>query len=298
MILFGRGSTGGVVEQDSKTPEQEQFTNLSASGGTNNMGRVTADVNLPLEGTDVPASLRLNAMFNTNGVQDRDVVRFTRYGFAPSLTLGLGTDTRLTASYFYQSENDIPDFGQPWYFGAPASFLPRNTYYGYSGDRLKTSANIGTLKLEHDFTDWLTVSAQSRYASYSRSERAGKPTLTSTVTTATPLSAATITPNDFTLYSTEQQFQNQVNGLAKFATGDVQHDLEVGFEYDKELFGSPLFHQYRPGQTPAQSERSPAFHADNHLSAGQYQHQDQHRRRLFRRHHEAGRIPVDPGRAH
>ena len=29
-ILFGRGSTGGVIEQDSKTPEPEQFTDASA----------------------------------------------------------------------------------------------------------------------------------------------------------------------------------------------------------------------------------------------------------------------------
>src|SRR5580698_9291962 len=69
-ILFGRGSTGGVIEQDSKTPEQEQFTNISASGGTNNLARVTADVNMPLEGTEVPSAIRLNAMFNTNGIAE------------------------------------------------------------------------------------------------------------------------------------------------------------------------------------------------------------------------------------
>jgi catecholate siderophore receptor len=232
-ILFGRGSTGGVIEQDSKTPEQEQFTNLSASGGTNSLARVTADVNLPLENTGVPTAIRLNAMFNTNGIAERDVARFTRFGFAPSLTLGLGTDTRFTASYFYQSENDIPDFGVPWCFGVPCA-VPRNNYYGYRSDRLKTSANVGTVKLEHDFTDWLTISAQSRWASYSRNETAGKPTLATNVTATTPFSAAGTTLTDFTLRSTEMQFQNQVNGVAKFATGDIQHDLEVGAEYDKE----------------------------------------------------------------
>ena len=61
---------------------------------------------------------------------DRDVAQFNRFGVAPSLALGLGTQTRLTASYFYQTENDMPDFGVPWYFGAPAP-VPRNNYYGY-----------------------------------------------------------------------------------------------------------------------------------------------------------------------
>ena len=143
----------------------------------------------------------------------------TGYGVAPSLALGLGTPTRLTVSYFYQSDNDTPDFGVPWYFGMPAP-VPRNNYYDFRSDREKTSANIGTVKLEHDFYDWLTLSAESRYAAYGRSETAGKPGLAANVTASTPLSSAGVALNDFTLRSVETQFQNQVNGLAKFATGD------------------------------------------------------------------------------
>ena len=232
-ILFGRGSTGGVVEQDTKTPQLEQFINVSASGGTNRLGRVVGDVNIPIDGLGTPAALRANVMADTNGVQDRDVVQFNRYGLAPSLALGLGTPTRLTVSYFYQAESDTPDFGVPWYFGTPAP-VPRNNYYGYSSDRLKTSADIGTVKLEHDVSDWLTLSAQSRFADYSRFETAGKPGLAANVTSSTPLSAATITLTDFTLKSVETQFQNQVNALAKFATGLIRHDLVAGVEYDFE----------------------------------------------------------------
>ncbi|HWY61500.1 MAG TPA: TonB-dependent siderophore receptor [Rhizomicrobium sp.] len=232
-ILFGRGSTGGVVEQDTKTPQLEQFIDASVSGGTNRLGRAVGDVNVPLDGLGTPAALRVNVMADTNGVQDRDVVQFNRYGLAPSLALGLGTPTRLTISYFYQAESDTPDFGVPWYFGKPSA-VPRNNYYGYRSDRLKTSADIGTVKLEHDLFDWLTLRAQSRFADYSRFETAGKPTLAANVTAATPLSSAGTTLIDFTLKSIETQFQNQVDGLAKFATGDIQHELVAGGEYDFE----------------------------------------------------------------
>ena len=42
--------------------------------------------------------------------------------------------------------------------------------------------------------------------------------LAANVTAATPLSSAGITLNDFTLHSTETQFQNQVNGA-----GEIRH---------------------------------------------------------------------------
>jgi catecholate siderophore receptor len=232
-ILFGRGSTGGVVEQDSKTPQAGQFVNASLSGGTNSLARAVGDANIPLDGLGTPAAVRANVMLDTNKVAERDVVQFNRYGLAPSLALGLGTPTRLTVSYLYQAESDVPDFGVPWHFGAPSA-VPRNNYYGYKSDRLKTSADIGTAKLEEDATDWLTLRAQSRFADYSRFERAGKPQLAANVTAATPLSAAGTTLIDFTLKSIETQFQNQVDGLAKFATGDIRHDLVAGVEYDFE----------------------------------------------------------------
>ena len=232
-ILFGRGSTGGVVEQDSKTPQLAQFIDASSSGGTNSLARATADVNLPLDGLGTPAAFRINVMGNTNKVADRDIAQYNRFGVAPSLALGLGTPTRFTVSYFYQGDNDTPDFGVPWYFGKPAP-VPRNNYYDFRSDRERTSANIGTAKVEHDLYDWLTLNAESRYAAYGRFESTAKPGLASSVTASTPLASAGVSLNHFTLRSLDTEFQNQVNGLAKFATGDIQHEVIAGGEYDFE----------------------------------------------------------------
>src|SRR5262249_19807706 len=46
-ILFGRGSTGGVVEQDSKQPSLSRFGAASIALGTDATKRTTLDVNQP-----------------------------------------------------------------------------------------------------------------------------------------------------------------------------------------------------------------------------------------------------------
>jgi catecholate siderophore receptor len=74
-ILFGRGSTGGVVEQDSKLPTLNPFANGTLVFGTDMTKRATADVNQPLPDLGTGAALRLNVMANQNGIADRDVVQ-------------------------------------------------------------------------------------------------------------------------------------------------------------------------------------------------------------------------------
>ena len=61
-LLFGRGSTGGVINQVMKKPGLKKFTDLSASVTTNGLVRGTADVNLPF-GEDSTSAARVNAMF-------------------------------------------------------------------------------------------------------------------------------------------------------------------------------------------------------------------------------------------
>src|SRR5580698_1009124 len=61
-ILFGRGSTGGVVEQDSKTPELRGFINGGVSFGTDLTRRGTLDLNEPLPEISTNAAFRLDIM--------------------------------------------------------------------------------------------------------------------------------------------------------------------------------------------------------------------------------------------
>ena len=56
----------------------------------------------------------LSLMGNDSHVAGRDIARNGRFGFAPSLALGLGTPTRLNFTYLHFSEYDVPDYGLPW----------------------------------------------------------------------------------------------------------------------------------------------------------------------------------------
>src|SRR5581483_8922051 len=86
-VYFGRGSTGGVINQVSKTPFLTRDVEGQVTGGTQGMGRATVDYNTPLEGLGPGAAMRINAMAHYSDVAGRDEVAERRWGLAPSLAL-------------------------------------------------------------------------------------------------------------------------------------------------------------------------------------------------------------------
>ena len=48
-VLFGRGSTGGAIEQVSKKPKMDEFADATLSVGTDRLKRITADANIPAQ---------------------------------------------------------------------------------------------------------------------------------------------------------------------------------------------------------------------------------------------------------
>src|ERR1700744_2080689 len=70
--LFGRGTTGGVINQVSKTPQLYPLEDFTLTGGTDAEIRGTADLNYVL-GDD--AAVRLNLMGQRNNMQGRPFAR-------------------------------------------------------------------------------------------------------------------------------------------------------------------------------------------------------------------------------
>jgi catecholate siderophore receptor len=237
-ILFGRGSTGGVINQVSKMPQLQAVTEGTVSFGTDLTRRGTIDIDRAIPELD-GAAFRIDAMGNQGDVAGRDGAKIKRFGLAPSIAFGLGTPTRLTLSYFHQSANDVPDYGIPWYFGAPAP-VSRNNYYGFSSDYLNTDADVGTVKIEHDLAPGITIRDQFRDADYTREERITQAALPASVTPSTPLDSILVTRKVYSGHSQEQMLQNQTDIIAHFATGFVQHDLVAGAEVAHER-SSPEF---------------------------------------------------------
>jgi len=233
-VTFGRGSTGGVVNQATKLPTTTHFISGDVDFGTDLTRRIALDYDQPFQIWGSQAAFRLNLMGNDGEVADRDVTKNRRYGVAPSLAFGLGTDTRLTVSYFHQQADDIPDYGLPWMFNGAAP-VDRENYYGFKhGNFLKTDDDIGTVKAEHDLNSRVTIRSQVRYASYLRDAVITEPKIPTTVTPATPLDQIQITRNEITVRSAETFLQDQTMLTARFKTGWIEHSVAAGVEGGRE----------------------------------------------------------------
>ena len=119
-MLFGRGSTGGVINQVSKLPSLTPHNEASVTLGTQPSLRITADLNQPLADT---SAFRI-AVMAQDVHSTRDVMENKDYGIAPSLRFGIGTPTEVTLSALLSHNNDMPDYGLPPVNGAPGAGGP------------------------------------------------------------------------------------------------------------------------------------------------------------------------------
>jgi len=242
-ILFGRGSTGGVIEQVSKLPKLQEAVSGTLTGGTDDTRRATFDVSEPIPGLGEGTAVRLNVMGHKADVADRDVVADSRWGVAPSIAFGLGTPTRLTVAYFHQYNDDIPDYGLP-YFGMTPAAVPRDNFYGFRSDFMRTRTDIASFKAEHDFSEAFTLQNQVRYAGYSRDFRFSEPLIATTIPLSTPLSAVNVTRNVNSGSSADSMLWDQLFATVRWQSGAIRNTSVIGVEGGHEK-AAPQFENSR-----------------------------------------------------
>jgi catecholate siderophore receptor len=237
-VQFGRGSTGGVINQESKAPQLHPFMDFNGDLGTDRTRRFTGDINEPLPHVADGAAFRLNFMVHDSGVAQRDVTTNRRFGVAPTFAVGLNTPTRLIASDFHMQEDDIPDYGIPWYFGRPAP-VPRHNYYGFAHDNfLRTNADIGTVHIEHDLGDHSLLQDIARYAHYERKWQITEPQVNNassgSIMPSTPLDEVMVNRNQLAGHSDEAQLWDQAEITYSGKLLDVRQTAVLGAEGGKE----------------------------------------------------------------
>jgi len=272
-IQFGRGSTGGAINQETKVPGVEQFENVEMQFGTDLTRRITADFNTPMSDELGGTALRVNAMAEDAGVAGRDAAELRRFGIAPSVSIGLDTKTNATLSYEHLSADDTPDYGVPWLFSKPSP-ADRHSYYGFRDENyLKTNDDILTLKVEHQFAPGLNIHTLARGANYPRQAQITEPQICSNASLSVPVggfvsslptlaynSAITCpytvnTPADAITEVNRNQIQTKsVEGIlwdqtevaAEFNLLHARHDLVAGVEGGQEI-SNPTRYSYTIG---------------------------------------------------
>jgi catecholate siderophore receptor len=234
-VLFGRGSTAGVINQVTKRATLTPMEGATLEVGSAGMERATGDVDFVLGDH---SAARINVMDQRFGVEERNDVLNKSYGIAPTLALGINTPTTLTLSFLHQYEDDIPDYGIPFIDGAPTHVNRRNYYGLVNYDRTTTKVDIGTARLEHRFNEHVSLINSVRYGHYDFAYLLSAPHLDDDFTEppapGTPLSDILVYRDQPSSAGTEEELVNRTDLTAKFDTGPLSHTLITGVELSRE----------------------------------------------------------------
>jgi catecholate siderophore receptor len=240
-LTFGRGSTGGVINQVSKVPELLQRTEIGLSAGTNGEARLVGDMNTVIgEGN----ALRINVLGEYSETY-RDTIQNHQAGFAPTLRFGIGSATEVMLAYEFLYTNTKTDYGQPtlgptFNFAMPPVNAKR--YYGLANyDYTDLTTNIATATIDHRFSDAFSLRNTTRWANY---KRKGEATL-GVLATVTSLGKAvtTLTPYDQLLVTRthnkardndDDVLINQTDFTWKVQTGAIKHTVTGGLVLSAE----------------------------------------------------------------
>lgn len=245
-MLFGRGSTGGIINQVSKEPGLRDRNEVSTTIGTGGYLRGTADLNRRLSDT---SALRVNLVGQDVGTT-RDTLQHRDFGIAPSLRLGIGTDTQVTLSALIEHNRDMPDYGLLAINGRPLD-VRRDNLYQFTDDRTVQDVASFNARVEHKMNANLTLRNQAQLSRYRTDARETAPNNVGTVAggiftplptaaagnfTALPLSQLALRYVSHDRVITDQSLDNQTDLIAKFDTGPVKHTLIAGLELGHDTY--------------------------------------------------------------
>jgi catecholate siderophore receptor len=272
-VQFGRGSTGGVINQESKVPQTKEFVHLQAQFGTNLERRIAADINQPLPDIANGTAYRLNVMAQESGVAQRDAAELRRFGIAPSISFGLNSSTHATLSYEHLTESDTPDYGLPWLFNGLAPGVNRRSYFGFPDENfLRTNDDVLTARVDHDFKHGMNLHSIARAANYPRDVQITEPQICSNVSVSTPVggsvtalpasslnsampcaytpasapSSIQVNRNQIQIKSDETDLWEQTEMTARFKIHGIANTLVVGAEGGQET-SNPIKTSYTIG---------------------------------------------------
>ncbi len=225
-MLYGRGSSGGLINRVSKKPGID-VTDFALSYGMWADRRAEADVGRVF--ADGAAAFRITgAVEKANSYRSQQFL--DRKAIAPSVEFRLAPQTTVLLQADYLEDRRVTDFGIPAYKGRPVD-VPASRYYGaanardadYSQSRVYSS----TATINHRFNDNWSIRNATRYYHYSLDRN-------NTLTSAVNEAAQTFTMNHGNVGREEHGWFNQTDLTQKASFFGMQHELLYGMEIGQQ----------------------------------------------------------------
>jgi catecholate siderophore receptor len=250
-MLFGRGSTGGAINQVSKKASLTPSAEVSVSGTTNGLVRGTGDADAALSAN---SAVRVSVMGQQGAISTRKQTTVSDYGVAPTYSWGIGEATQFTLSGLVQHNNDRPDYGVSPLNGAPAP-VGSNTVFGYSDDRTLQDITAVSAELKHRFASGLTLRDQVQFNGVNTDAKESASQGLGTIVAGRGFVAPTVAgiiagPNLGQLFTRLQSHDRVIHDTSLFdqleASGDVvvagfKNSLLVGGEIGQDNYSNQAY---------------------------------------------------------
>ncbi|MEG3792491.1 TonB-dependent siderophore receptor [Lysobacter sp. CCNWLW3] len=290
-MLFGQGSTAGIVNLVSKRPQAETRREIGVQIGSYDRRQLNADFTGPLS-DDGTWLYRLVGVYRDSETQV-DQVDDDRRLFAPSLTWKPSEDTSLTLQLRWQRDrtgSTSQFFGWSGLLAPnPNGRVPSRRYIGNPGDHYDTDRSTAGWLFEHRFNENWSV-RQSFRAARNKVDYAsvyGNPFANPTDPFLDPQQR--LLPREGWFAKTQVRMQNidqHVEG--RFKTGAIEHQMLLGldavrFKQDEaQLFDSnvppvdifdPVYTPYTPpalGAPVRTSQRQVGLYLQDQMRFGEH----------------------------
>ena len=234
-VLYGSAPPGGILNEVSRRPSDQPGGEIAVKGGTDSFVEIAGTATGPL------ASFldgRLTALYRDSHT-DIDFTHNKRMLLAPSATLKLGNDTRLTGLAYYQHDDN---------FGGNGGFLPAaGTLLPNPNGRIRRSTNLDDPRtrylreqyglgydFEHRFGGTATFTSNSKWSDYDEKTSIGLYSgggFTNTTDPALPSYYRTLQQYNFSYAEHVSSFTTDNRLSATLATGALTQKLLAGVDY-------------------------------------------------------------------
>lgn len=226
-VLFGRGSSGGLINRVTKKPGFN-LGEIAVSYGSWDDRRAEADLGIAPEAGF--AAFRLTgAIERADSFRDQQFLE--REAIAPSASFRLGEKTQLLVQGDYLRDRRVTDFGIPAYRGRPVD-VPRSTYYGSADakkdDYSQSRVYSGTATLTHQFDANTSIRNAFRYYDYRLDRQNTLPGSVIETTLKVSLNRSTVDRN-------EHGWFNQLEMTQKASFAGMDHQLLLGVEIGRQV---------------------------------------------------------------